>query len=123
MTDYDRPLVERLLPAVWDGATAYGMNNPTAPDPDMPRAQADPAHAGTLYAHLADIRIGWTKAPLKDTERKALVLRYGLDMTEREIADRQGVTRQAVNHRLVAGIGRIVHTLNGEPAQDPEPAT
>ncbi|GGL01748.1 sigma factor-like helix-turn-helix DNA-binding protein [Mangrovihabitans endophyticus] len=117
MTDYDRPLVERLLPAVWDGATAYGMNNPTAPDPDMPRAQGDPAHAGTLYAHIADIRIGWTKAPLKDTERKALVLRYGLDMTEREIAARQGVTRQAVNHRLVAGVGRIDACLNGAGGQ------
>jgi hypothetical protein len=83
MTDYDRPLVERLLPAVWDGESAYGMTNPTAPDPDMPRAHADPAHAGTLYAHIADIRIGWAKAPLKGNERKALILRYGLDMTER----------------------------------------
>jgi hypothetical protein len=45
--------------------------------------------------------------------QQALILRYGLDMTEREIAERQGVTRQAVNHRLIQGVGRIVATLNG----------
>ena len=123
MTDYDRPLLERLLPAVWDSATAYGMNNPTATDPDMPRAQADHAHAGTLYAHIADIRAGWAKAPLKDTERKALLLHYGLDMPEREVAALTGATRQAVNHRLIRGVGRIVDTLNGQPTGEDIPAT
>jgi DNA-directed RNA polymerase specialized sigma24 family protein len=113
-------LVERLLPAVWDSAYAYGMTNPTAPDPDMPRAQIDPAHSGTLYAHIADIKAGWAKAALKGSERKAILLRYGLDMPERQVAELEGVTRQAVNYRLIQGIGRIVACLNGQVHEDGE---
>jgi len=120
MSQYDRRLVERLLPAVWDSAYAYGMADRSAPDPDMPRAQIDPAHSGTLYAHIADIKAGWAKAPLKDTERKAILLRYGLDMPERQVAALEGVTRQAVNYRLIQGVGRIVDTLNGKPAEEAE---
>ena len=120
MSEYDRLTVERLLPAVWDSAYAYGMTDTTAPDPDMPRAQIDPAHSGTLYAHLADIKAGWAKAPLKASERKAILLRYGLDMPERQVAELEGVTRQAVNYRLIQGVGRIVDALNGNSSQEQE---
>jgi DNA-directed RNA polymerase specialized sigma24 family protein len=113
MSDYDRPLVEQLLPAVWDDGYAYGMENPTAPDPDMPRAPTDPAHSGTLYAHLADIKAGWAHAPLTSGERRALFLRYGLDWPERQISRQLGVTQQAISYRLATGVGRVVDALNG----------
>ncbi|GIF02252.1 hypothetical protein [Paractinoplanes rishiriensis] len=114
MTTYDRALVKRLLPAVWDSNYAYGMTD-TGPTPGMPRAQVDPAHAGTLFAHIADIKTGWTKAPLRDTERKAILMRYGLDIPEEHVAQMEGVTRQAINYRVKQGVRCIVATLNGEP--------
>lgn len=120
---YDRPLVEQLLPAVWDQSYAYGMTNPTAPDPDMPRAAADKAHSGALYAHLADIRTGWNKAPIPRPERQALFLRYALDLKQSDIGKRQGVTQKAVSERLARGVGRIVETLNGDPAGESKTAS
>jgi DNA-directed RNA polymerase specialized sigma24 family protein len=123
VSTYDRPLVEQLLPAVWDSSYAYGMNDPTAPDPDMPRAAADKAHSNTLYAHLADIKAGWVKAPIPRPERQALFLRYGLDLRQSDIGKRQGVTQKAVSERLARGVGRIVATLNGQTADDTEATT
>lgn len=115
---YDRPLVEQLLPAVWDQSYAYGMVDPAAPDPDMPRAAADKAHSNTLYAHLADIKNGWTRAPIPLTERRALFLRYALDLKQGDIGKRQGVTQKAVSERLARGVGRIVCQLNGMTYSD-----
>ena len=119
---YDRPLVEQLLPAVWDQSCAYGMTDPAAPDPDMPRAAVDKSHGNTLYAHLADIKSGWTRAPIPLTERQALFLRYGLDLKQGDIRKHQGVTQKAVSERLARGIGRIVDTLNGNPVEEPDSA-
>lgn len=110
---YDRPLVEQLLPAVWDEEYAYGMRNPTAPDPDMPRGTVDKKNGGTLFAHLADIRRAWQQAPLSDKQREALRQRYCLDWTEKQIALDLGVTQQAISLRIEGGVGRLVDFLNG----------
>lgn len=114
MSTYTRELVEQLLPAVWDTGFAYGMENPSAPDPDMPRAAADPAHSGTLYAHLADIHTGWMCAPLTEPERRALVMRFGLDWPQKIIARHERVAASTASERLARGVGRIVQTLNGQ---------
>jgi len=66
MSRYDRELVERLLPAVWDESYAYGMEAPLAPPPGMPRAKADPSKGNTLWAHLSDIRTAWRMAPIRE---------------------------------------------------------
>lgn len=115
MSTYDRPLVEQLLPAVWDSASAYGMQNPAMPDPDMPKAVADPAESNTLFAHLIDIKIGWTWAYIPLDERQTLLLRYAMDLTQAEIGRRLGVSQKTVSERLARGIGRIVAHLNGQP--------
>ncbi|MFG1602822.1 hypothetical protein [Actinoplanes sp. NPDC049265] len=117
MSTYTRELVEQLLPAVWDHDTAYGMANPTAPDPDMPRPTADPAHAGTLYAHLADIHTGWQHAPLNDTERRALIMRFGLDWPQKTIARHERIAASTASERLARAVGRIVETLNGTESE------
>jgi hypothetical protein len=119
MSTYDRRLVEHLLPAVWDSEYAYGMENPTAPDPDMPRAVSDPAHGNTLYAHIADIRSGWDRAPLRPVERRALLMRYGLDWTEQQIGRHEGVTRETMRYHTERGVGRIVDQLNGGESFSP----
>lgn len=114
MSTYTRTLVEQLLPAVWDSSSAYGMDDPTAPDPDMPRATVDPSHGGTLLAHLADIKTGWTCAYIPLRERQAMILRYGMGLTHAEIGQQLGVSRQAIAERLTEGVGRLVEYLNGD---------
>lgn len=49
---------------------AYGIRSPTTPDADMPKGSVDKNAAGTLFAHLADIRHGWTAASLSLEERQ-----------------------------------------------------
>ncbi|MFD3915713.1 hypothetical protein [Streptomyces sp. NPDC058603] len=110
---YDRRLVEHLLPAVWDAEAAYGIRNPTAPDADMPKGTVDKKAAGTLFAHLADIRRGWATAPLSMGERQALVLRFGADLADEESGALQGVTDRAVRYRCERGIGKLAAHLNG----------
>jgi DNA-directed RNA polymerase specialized sigma24 family protein len=123
VSGYDRALVEQLLPAVWDETFAYGMANPTAPDPDMPRSKPDPKTGGTLFAHLADIKRAWGLTDLAHEERVVLLLCWGLDWTQQEIADEQGVTQQAVSKRLERGALRLVAFLNGKACEETEDAT
>jgi hypothetical protein len=118
VSTYTRELVEQLLPAVWDTTFAYGMDNPTAPDPDMPKATIDPANGGTLFAHLADIRTGWARAPLNISDRRALFLRYALDWPGRKIARSERAAESTTSERLARGIGAIVAQLNGDTATD-----
>ncbi|MER6314650.1 hypothetical protein ABT237_12885 [Streptomyces sp. NPDC001581] len=113
MSGYDRRLVEHLLPAVWDGEAAYGIRNPTAPDSDMPKGSVDKRAAGTLFAHLADIRVGWATAPLSVGERQALLLRYGADVHDDEAGALQGVTGRAARYRCERGVGKLAAHLNG----------
>ncbi|MGP3686272.1 hypothetical protein ACTVZO_16455 [Streptomyces sp. IBSNAI002] len=113
MSGYDRRLVEHLLPAVWDVEAAYGIRNPQAPDADMPRGTVDKKAAGTLFAHLADIRRGWVTAPLSLVERRAVFMRFGLDWDDRRIAAREAVTDRAVRYRLERAVGKLAAHLNG----------
>ncbi|MGZ2360704.1 sigma-70 region 4 domain-containing protein [Streptomyces sp. 372A] len=113
MSGYERQLVEHLLPAVWSPEAAYGIRSPQAPDADMPRGSVDPRTAGTLFAHLADIRQAWAKCGLSEGERRALFLRYGLDWPDGEIAAECGVTDRGVRYRLERGVGKIAAWLNG----------
>lgn len=119
---YTRDLVEHLLPAVWDPTFAYGMADPSAPDPDMPRTKADPKIGGTLFAHLADIKIAWQRTLLPRSEEVAVLLRFGLDWTDAEIAELDGVSSRAVRYRVERGVGRLVAYLNGsDPYEDFRP--
>ncbi len=113
MSGYKRPLVEQLLPAVWDSQYAYGMRNPAAPDPDMPKGTVDKKASGTLNAHLADIRWAWRTCDLALAERQALLLRFGLDYHDKDIAVIQDVTDRAVRYRVERGVGKLTAHLNG----------
>jgi DNA-directed RNA polymerase specialized sigma24 family protein len=113
VSGYERRLVEHLLPAVWDTEAAYGIRNPQAPDADMPKGTVDKKAAGTLFAHLADIRRGWATAPLSLVEKRALFMRFALDWDDRRIAAREAVTDRAVRYRLERGVGKLAAHLNG----------
>lgn len=114
MSRYTRREVEALLPAVWDRQAAYGLQNPYAPAPDMPKAATNKAQANTLYAMLADIRTAWSKAPLTTKQRQALEYRFRGDLKEQEIGEALGVHKSNVSRRVEAGIGGLAAWLNGD---------
>lgn len=115
---YDRELVERLLPAVWDEDFSWGMRDPYTPDPDMPRRVVGKKKDGPLFAMLADIKVGWRTANLSRDERAALVLRFGFDMTQELIAHYEGCNQSTALRRIERGIGKLTAHLNGEPYID-----
>ncbi|MFB8020030.1 hypothetical protein ACFC36_15890 [Streptomyces rubiginosohelvolus] len=84
----------------------------------MPKGSVDPRTAGTLFAHLADIRQAWVTCDLSLGERRALFLRYALDWPDELIAARDAVTDRAVRYRLERGVGKIAAHLNGQPYVD-----
>ena len=57
-------------------------------------------------------------AALEDEEREALSLRYGADLSLREIADILEVPRSTVEGRIYRGLRKLSHEL----VEDPEPA-
>ena len=114
---YTPELVAQLMPAIWD-MSIVKVDNPRAPDPDMPKVKADPKVSGTVLALLADIRIAWATAPILPEDRQALLLTYGLDWSQQEIADIQAGTQQAVSRQLARGIAVILFWLNGKPWED-----
>jgi DNA-directed RNA polymerase specialized sigma24 family protein len=115
---YNRPLVERLVPAIWDQSFAYGMTDPQAPDPTMPRSKPDPKTGGTIYAHLADIRSAWERAELPQVERQAVLLRYALDWPLEQVGRAQNVDKSTAMRRAERGVGRLVAFLNGKTYRD-----
>ncbi|QDK03215.1 DNA binding protein [Streptomyces phage TuanPN] len=118
---YNRALVEKLLPTVWDDEASYGLKNEQAPDADMPKTASNPKTANTLYAHLADIRWAWkwaAKGGLPIEEAQTLLLRFGLDWTQEEIGDQLGVTHRAIGKRIERGVGKVTAHLNGVPYVD-----
>ncbi|MDG4783218.1 hypothetical protein O7614_26515 [Micromonospora sp. WMMD961] len=137
MSSYDRALVERLLPAIWDKDFAYGMENPEAPqpikgcqihakrdgtpkedcaccDPSVRKTTVNPKLGNTLYAHLADIHAAWRRVPLTFRQRRALFMQYGLDWTHREIARHEAVDRSVITRRIETAVGHLVAELNGD---------
>lgn len=102
-----------MLPAVWDQDAAYGMKNETKPDPDMPKGHVDKKGSNFLV-HIADVRQAWKTADLTLDERRAVLLRYGLDMTFEEIADEFGVNKSTTQRRCERGVGKLAAHLNGE---------
>lgn len=110
---YDADMVKALIPAIWDEEYAYGMRVENAPDHDMPRSAPNLATGNTLAAHIADIKIAWERTPLTLPERRALILGYGMDWRQADVAYNQGVSQQAIQVRLKRGVEKIVKFLNG----------
>jgi DNA-directed RNA polymerase specialized sigma24 family protein len=118
VSGYQRELIERLIPTLWDETYAYGMSNPNQADADMPKVKTAKNETCTLFAHLADIKAAWQRAELRDEERAVLLLQYGLDWSQDEIALHQGVTQQAVSYRAKRGVGLLMAWLNGSDYTD-----
>lgn len=114
--DYDRELVEALVPGIWDEAYCYGMQVENAPDHDMPRGSTNKATGNVLAAHLADIRSAWKRAPLSLGEKQAIFLVVGQDWTQGEAGRHLNVPQRTISHRVYTGVGKLVALLNGDYA-------
>ena len=90
------------------------MRAENAPDGDMPRGSTNKATGNTLAAHIADIIEGWSNAPLSLNERRALLLTYGMDMTQRDGAHVLGCHQTSFGDWLYVGVGKVVAHLNGD---------
>lgn len=111
---YNRAVVEKMLPVVWDQDAAYGMKNEQKPDPDMPKGHVDKKKGSDFLVHIADVRLAVEKGPLSFEEKQALFMRYFLDCTQEVIANFQAVTQQAVSYRCERGVGKLAAHLNGD---------
>jgi hypothetical protein len=111
---YDRPLVEHILPAVWDSEAAYGMKAEQVPDADMPRGHKDPKKGSPLFVHIADIKQAWKRTDLSSIERQSLVLRYGLDYSYEEIGGLRGVQKSGAQRATERAVGKVTAWLNGD---------
>ncbi|AXQ65243.1 sigma factor [Streptomyces phage Thestral] len=114
MAGYNRAIVEKMLPAVWDQDAAYGMKNETKPDPDMPKGHVDKKKGSDFLVHIADVRQAWKLAELTLDERRSVLLRYGFDLTFEEIAEEFGVNKSTTQRRSERGVGKLAAHLNGE---------
>lgn len=113
--NYTRGEVELLLPTVWDPDSIWGAPTEGAPEPGMPKGKSkDPRRTNAFWDHMLDVQIAWQRAPLTTAERRALLLRYGADMTQEQIARVLGRAKSTINENLYRGVGRIVAYLNGE---------
>ena len=111
---YDRALIERTLPCLWDSVlAAHGVPSPEAPDPDMPRGYKNPAHSGDQWVHVADVRRAWGRAELSKVQRQRVLMRYGLDWTLVDIAEYYDVGHPRVDKSINDAITKIAVELNG----------
>lgn len=115
--------MELLLPTVWDPFCVWGMEKDDAPDPDMPKGYVNPATSNNLAAYLTDISSGWRQAPLTLKERRAVLLRYGFDDEQKDIARMEECAPSTMSERLFAAVGKIVAHLNGTDITYYEEAT
>jgi hypothetical protein len=108
---YDRRTVERLIPYLWDTSYAYRATDPYAPDPDMPRGQANPARSGNLWAGVADVRRAWSGASLTQFERQAIVCEYGLRWPVKLTAKKLDRVPSMIATTLYEGVGSMLDFL------------
>ncbi|HEX2905054.1 MAG TPA: hypothetical protein VHO01_16490 [Jatrophihabitans sp.] len=110
---YDRPLVETLVPTIWDDGYVWGMVDEFKPDPSMPKGTSIKKWGNTLWAHLVDIKRAWAGAPLTYDDACAVFLVGGMGMTHTSAAFYLRTSRSTVTRRYERGIGVMVAWLNG----------
>jgi DNA-directed RNA polymerase specialized sigma24 family protein len=116
-SSYDRRTVEALLVGMWNGDV---IPQDEYMESGMPRAAADPSHAGNPMVSMIDLRRAWDTTELAPEARYALYLHYGQGNTEKAIGAALGLTQQAVSALCVQAVGRLVHTLNGTTEREEE---
>lgn len=115
---YDTREVEKLLPGVWDRDFVLepfmGGKKGKQKDQDMPKGKnKDPRRTFDLIDGVIDVKQAWEKAGLTLKQQQALLVRYGLDETERTTAFILGIDQKSVQERIEGGLKKLVDYLNG----------
>lgn len=113
----DRHIAE-LLPTIWN---LEAKLNPSVKhrDPEMPKGPApDPSHAGDHMAHCADIDRAFRLANLTLRQKQILLLRYGMNWEQKDVAEHFGNTKQSVSESEAAAIKNISTFLNGSHREE-----
>jgi len=109
-TTYTRDDVEDLLAYMFNGGR---WSREDAPDPDMPKAGANPSHLGGSMAEMIDMKRAWNSCYIVLRDREALYLHYGNGCTVRKVAAVLGLPVMTVQDHLVADIGDLRDEANG----------
>jgi hypothetical protein len=112
---YARLEVEGLLTALFNGGT---LPNDTQPDPQMPRAKANPSRLNGLAACLIDVGRGWQFAGVEAATREAVELYFGWGWTHGRIALEQGCSTSTARRRCERGVGAVLAVMNGQQFTD-----
>ena len=107
---YTRAGVEDLLAYMFNGGH---WRREDVPDPDMPKAKANPSHLGGSMAEMIDIKRAWNSCYVILRDREALYLHYGNGCTVRKVAAVLGLPVMTVQDHLVADVGDLVDEANG----------
>lgn len=111
--DYSADMIVTLLPAVWSDDMCYGLQDDTAPDPDMPRGYTNKARGNDLWAYIADIRNAYANAGLTVRHKQCLVLCYGMGMSVRDAGELLGIGKSTVNREINLAVSMLGAFLNG----------
>ena len=90
----------------------YGMTVEESPDADMPKSKSNPAHGNNLPAMLVDVSRGYDAAELTFKERRSVLMRFGFDMKQSDIASIESTSQQLIAARLFAAVGKVGAAMN-----------
>lgn len=104
---YTRGLIAALVRARYnDGKMVVNVVD------DMPRKAKLDSEGNDILALLSDLDTAMLV--LSDEQKKLVVEVHGFEVPVLEIAERDGVTRQAVENRLNRAVDKMIKTLGGE---------
>ena len=106
---YTRAGVEDLLAYMFNGGH---WRREDVPDPDMPKAAANPSHLGGNMAEMIDIKRAWNSCYVVLRDREALYLHYGNGLSVSSASAQLGLPRQTIQDHLVADVGDLVNEIN-----------
>jgi DNA-directed RNA polymerase specialized sigma24 family protein len=104
---YTKPLVISLIEAIYN----EGVFQVNIVD-DTPRKSKLDSEGNDLLAMLSDVQVAI--ASLEENQQALISSVYGYGISPSEIAEHEGVTRQAVDNRVNRALERIIKELGGE---------
>lgn len=119
---YTKDKIRQIVGLIFAPSMLGSWANPFGARPvdpsDARKSKGDPSHRYTDVAELADIRSAYDSADLTDLERRALLLRFAVDMTVRGASAALGVGKSAVNDAELSAVAKLYHEINGKGRYD-----
>lgn len=107
---YEKDDVERLLSYMFNGGVAWRPED--VPDPDMPKAKANPALGGTSMAEKIDMERTWKWLRPKLRNPEILFYHFGDGKPVTAIAAFVGMAHQSVSESISYDVERLRNAMN-----------